>query len=82
MNFVPAAGTHVVGIGDYNGDGIDDLLWSNNGTITQSLGRTDGSFVDNSAQVNIHTGLNGTSRRRSFTICCSRRFGVAERLRW
>ena len=56
VNFVPAAGTHVVGIGDYNGDGIDDLLWSNNGTITQSLGRTDGSFVDNSAQVNIHTG--------------------------
>ena len=50
VNFVPAAGTHVVGIGDYNGDGIDDLLWSNNGTITQSLGRTDGSFVDNSAK--------------------------------
>jgi hypothetical protein len=53
---VPPAGQHVVGIGDYNGDGIDDLLWSNNGTITQSLGTSTGAFVDNSANVNIHTG--------------------------
>jgi len=56
VNFVPAAGAHVVGIADYNGDGIDDLLWSNNGTITNSLGQPDGSFADNSAHVNITTG--------------------------
>ena len=43
VNFVPAAGAHVVGIADYNGDGIDDLLWSNNGTIANSLGQPDGS---------------------------------------
>jgi hypothetical protein len=56
VNFVPAAGAHVIDIGDYNGDGIDDLLWSNNGTVTSSLGSSTGAFVDNSANVNIHTG--------------------------
>ena len=57
VNFVPAAGTHVVDIGDYNGDGIDALLWqSADGTVPQSLGQSDGSFADNSANVNIHTG--------------------------
>ena len=58
VNFVPAAGAHVVGIGDYNGDGMDDLLWSNAGTVTQSLGTSTGAFVDNSANVNIHTGTD------------------------
>jgi len=57
VNFIPAAGMHVVDIGDYNGDAIDDLLWqTSDGTVTSSLGQTDGSFVDNSAHVNIHTG--------------------------
>ena len=46
----------MIEIGDFNGDRIDDLLWSNNGTVTSSLGQLDGSFVDNSANVNIHTG--------------------------
>ena len=59
VNFVPAAGTHVVDIGDYNDDGIDDLLWqSADGTVTQSLGQSDGSFADNSANVTIHTGTD------------------------
>jgi len=57
VNFVPPAGMHVVDIGDYNGDAIDDLLWqTGDGTVTNWLGQTDGSFVDNSAHVNIHTG--------------------------
>ena len=59
VNFIPAAGMHVVDIGDYNGDAIDDLLWqTSDGTVTSSLGQTDGSFVDNSAHVNIHTGTD------------------------
>ena len=58
VNFVPPAGAHVIGIGDYNGDAIDDLLWSNNGTVTESLGQPDGSFVDNSASVHITTGTD------------------------
>jgi hypothetical protein len=33
-------------------------LWSNNGTITESLGTTSGAFVDNSAHVNITTGTD------------------------
>jgi hypothetical protein len=59
VNFVPAAGEHVVGTGDFNGDGIDDILWqSDSGVVTDSLGQSDGSFVDNSAHVNITTGTS------------------------
>ena len=39
---------HIVGTGDFNGDGIDDLLWrSDGGIVTNWLGRTDGGFVNN-----------------------------------
>ena len=59
VNFVPAAGQHVVAIGDYNGDAIDDLLWqSAAGDVTSSLGTATGAFVDNSAYVNVHTGTD------------------------
>jgi hypothetical protein len=37
---------------------MDDLLWSKDGTVTEWLGQSDGSFVDNSANVNIHTGTD------------------------
>jgi len=41
---------HIVGTGDFNGDGVDDLLWRNdNGTITDWLGSGSGSFIDNFA---------------------------------
>jgi hypothetical protein len=41
---------HVVGTGDYNGDGISDILWRNDsGYVTDWLGTSTGSFVDNSA---------------------------------
>jgi hypothetical protein len=56
VNFIAAAGAQVIGIGDYDGDGFDDLLWSNAGTVTSSRGTSTGAFVDNSANVNIHTG--------------------------
>ena len=44
---------HIVGTGDFNGDGIDDILWRNdNGTVTDWLGQANGSFVGNGANFN------------------------------
>jgi hypothetical protein len=44
----PGSSWHVVGIGDFNGDARDDILWRNdNGTVTNWLGQTNGSFADN-----------------------------------
>jgi hypothetical protein len=41
---------HVAAIGDYNGDGRDDILWRNNdGRITDWLGTATGAFTDNAA---------------------------------
>lgn len=41
---------HIVGIGDYNGDGISDILWRNDsGYVTDWLGTSTGAFTDNSA---------------------------------
>jgi len=38
----------IAATGDYNGDGIDDILWrSTDGTVTDWLGTSTGSFVDN-----------------------------------
>jgi len=39
---------NIVGIGDYNGDGRDDVLWRHDtGTVTDWLGQHDGGFVGN-----------------------------------
>ena len=44
----PGAGWDVIGVGDYNGDGRDDVLWrATNGDITNWLGQSNGSFVGN-----------------------------------
>jgi hypothetical protein len=38
----------VVAIGDYNGDGRDDILWRNsNGIVTDWLANANGSFTPN-----------------------------------
>jgi len=49
-NFYTSVGTNwqVASIGDYNGDGRDDILWrSTDGRITDWLGTTSGAFADN-----------------------------------
>ena len=41
---------HVAGIGDFNGDNRDDVLWRNNdGRITNWLGTQNGGYIDNAA---------------------------------
>jgi hypothetical protein len=46
---VPAS-VHIVGIGDFNGDGRSDILWrTDDGTMTDWLGHSDGSFAFNPA---------------------------------
>lgn len=46
---VPTSWT-VAAIGDFNGNGIDDVLWRNSdGSLTDWLGTANGSFTDNSA---------------------------------
>jgi hypothetical protein len=47
---------HVEAIGDYNGDGRDDILWRHdNGTIIDWLGTASGGFTDNSG--NLYTSI-------------------------
>lgn len=51
---------HVVGIGDFNGDGTSDILWRNtDGYLTEWLGTSNGSFVSN--QANAGTGIADNS---------------------
>jgi hypothetical protein len=58
-NFNPGTTSHVVGIGDYNADTIDDLLLQNSsGTTTEWLGQPNGTFASNSANVNISVPIN------------------------
>ncbi|MBV1691747.1 VCBS repeat-containing protein [Novosphingobium sp. G106] len=48
-NTVPTA-WHVVGTGDFNGDGRDDIVWRNdNGAFTEWLGQSSGGFASNDA---------------------------------
>ena len=48
-NNVPAS-WHIVGTGDFNGDGRADLIWQNDsGAITDWLGTASGGFVSNDA---------------------------------
>ena len=40
----------IAGIGDYNGDGRDDVLWRHaGGTVSEWLGKADAGFVNNHA---------------------------------
>jgi hypothetical protein len=47
---VGPASWHIVGSGDFNGDGRDDILWrSDAGELTNWLGQANGGFVNNGA---------------------------------
>ena len=53
---------HIVGTGDFNGDGMADVLWRNdNGTVSDWLGQSNGGFVGNSAQRYVSSLTAGTS---------------------
>ena len=48
---------HAVGTGDFNGDGRSDVLFQNDdGTITDWLGRADGTFTGNAANLSVYLG--------------------------
>lgn len=49
---------HVIGTGDFNGDGRSDILWRNDdGTFSNWLGRPDGGFSPNDAAALNQIGL-------------------------
>jgi hypothetical protein len=46
---------HIVGVGDFNGDGRADILWrGDDGTVRDWLGQPNGSFIGNDANLNIN----------------------------
>jgi hypothetical protein len=54
FNIHADASWQVIGTGDFNGDGLVDLLWRNtNGTITNWVGKASGGFSDNSVNFNL-----------------------------
>jgi hypothetical protein len=54
LNITVANDWHVAGTGDFNGDGRDDILWrSDDGTVRDWLGQSNGAFVGNVANLNI-----------------------------
>ena len=53
------ANWHVIGSGDYNGDGRVDIMWrADDGTVTNWLGTATGGFSDNWNNFNIHADAN------------------------
>ena len=51
------AGWAIAGIGDFNGDGRDDILWQHtNGTVTNWLGQANGGMVGNIANLGAGAG--------------------------
>jgi hypothetical protein len=56
FNLNPGLDWHIVGTGDSNGDGRDDILWRNDaGAFVNLLGQTDGAFIGN-VNINLNPG--------------------------
>ncbi len=54
----PGLDWHIAGTGDFNGDGLDDILWrSDNGTVVDLLGQSNGAFIGN-VNFNLNPGLD------------------------
>jgi hypothetical protein len=52
-----ATSWNIAGVGDFNGDGRDDIVWRNeNGTMTNWLGTASGAFADNSTNASVTVG--------------------------
>ena len=59
LNVNPGTNWQVDGIGDYNGDGRDDILLRDNlGNTADWLGLPNGAFADNSAIFNLNPGTD------------------------
>ena len=59
-----ATSWNVAGVGDFNGDGRDDILWRNdNGQLSNWLGQANGGFVgnDSNAMVSVSASWNVAS---------------------
>jgi hypothetical protein len=54
-----ATSWHIIGTGDFNGDGKDDILWRNDsGRVTNWLGQANGGFVSNFGNADANAGLD------------------------
>ena len=50
---------HIIGTGDFNGDGTTDMLWrADDGTVSDWLGQADGTFFNNYANFTINASSN------------------------
>lgn len=59
----------IVGVGDYNGDGRDDVLWRNNdGTVTDWLGQANGGFIGNLTNANLPQSADWHVQPSSYLI--------------
>jgi hypothetical protein len=59
LNVNPGTNWHLASIGDFNGDGHDDVIWRNDsGQTIDWLGQPNGGFIDNSATFSINPGTD------------------------
>ena len=65
---VPTSWT-VVAVGDYNGDGRDDILWRNtNGQLSDWLGNANGGFTPNDANASTNVPTNWHVQAENFVL--------------